>query len=186
MRGVSVRALLLASAVVAIAPVSAEAQRRARRPSVQRQLDAATALIRAQQTRLDVQDARLSELQRRLESTVQVAQRSAAPTASAPLPAVLAAQGAAPGAGGDPGGVLQPPLTPIERVGQAPVSEERPIELAVLNSQGSIVTRRGQLTGEFQLDYARADRNRAVFRGIELVEAVLVGVFDINESRQDV
>ncbi|RYD20744.1 MAG: transporter [Lysobacteraceae bacterium] len=58
--------------------------------------------------------------------------------------------------------------------------------MAVLNSQGSIVTRKGQLTAEFQADYARADRNRAVFRGIELVEAVLVGVFDINESRQDV
>ncbi|RZM33184.1 MAG: transporter, partial [Sphingomonas sp.] len=42
------------------------------------------------------------------------------------------------------------------------------------------------LTAEYQADYARADRSRAVFRGIELVEAVLVGVFDINESRQDV
>ncbi|KQU53144.1 hypothetical protein ASG67_09980 [Sphingomonas sp. Leaf339] len=103
-----------------------------------------------------------------------------------PAPAVLAAQAGAPGTPGDPAGVLQPPLAPLERVGQAPVAEDRPIELAVLDSAGSIVTRKGQLTGEVQLDYARADRNRAVFRGIELVEAVLVGVFDINESRQDV
>ena len=79
-----------------------------------------------------------------------------------------------------------PAQIPLERVGQSPEEQDRPIELAVLENQGSVVTRRGQLTGEFQLEYARADRNRAVFRGIELVEAVLVGVFDINESRQDV
>jgi hypothetical protein len=106
-----------------------------------------------------------------------------APVGAPRQPVVAAAQGAAPGPAGDPGGVLQPPL---ERVGQAPADEDRPIELAVLDGAGSVITRRGQLTGEVQFDYARADRNRAVFRGIELVEAVLVGVFDINENRQDV
>ncbi|MEJ5976711.1 transporter [Novosphingobium sp. PS1R-30] len=49
-----------------------------------------------------------------------------------------------------------------------------------------MVSRKGQLTGEVQFDYARSDRSRAVFRGIELIESILVGVFDINESRQDV
>lgn len=178
--------VLLAGAAFTFVASPVDAQRAARRPSIQRQLDAATALLRAQQTRMDEQDARLAELQKRLdERTEQVASSPPPVAPSAPLPAVLAAQGAAPGGGG-PGSVLQPPLTPLERVGQAPVDENRPIEIAVLNSQGSIVTRKGQLTGEFQADYARADRNRAVFRGIELVEAVLVGVFDINESRQDV
>ena len=74
----------------------------------------------------------------------------------------------------------------IERVGTAPENFDRPPELAVLGMEGSVVTRRGQLTAEAQFEYARADRNRAVFRGIEVVESVLVGVFDINESRQDV
>src|SRR5262249_50675202 len=32
----------------------------------------------------------------------------------------------------------------------------------------------------------RADRNRVVFRGIQIPVSVLIGVFDINESRQDV
>ena len=185
----TIRTLMLASACVATSAIPAEAQRRTRRAPLQRQLDAATALIRAQQLRLDAQDAKLADLQHRLDADAQVVTRTPLPsleTPAAPLPAVLAAQGAAPGGAGGPGGVLQPPLAPLERVGQAPVGEERPIEIAVLNSQGSIVTRKGQLTGEVQVDYARADRNRAVFRGIELVEAVLVGVFDINESRQDV
>jgi hypothetical protein len=181
------RAILLAGVCLFTSASPVDAQRRSGRPNLQSQLDAATALLRTQQERMDRQDARLAELQRRLDDRPQIATSTPDPdTPSTPLPAVLAAQGAAPGGGGDPGGVLQPPLTPLERVGQAPASEERPIELAVLDSQGSIVTRKGQLTGEFQVDYARADRNRAVFRGIELVEAVLVGVFDINESRQDV
>ena len=177
--------LLLAGSCLALAATPAEAQKRTRRSSVQAQLDAAIAQLRAQQARIDAQEARLAELQARLETTAQSV-ASAPAVASPPLPAVAAAQGSAPGTPGDVGGVLQPAYTPLERVGQAPVGEDRPIELAVLNSQGSIVTRRGQLTGELQVDYARADRNRAVFRGIELVEAVLVGVFDINESRQDV
>ena len=179
-------ALLAGATLVAVAaPADAQTRRRQPRSTVQTQLDAAMAQLRAQQARIDAQDARLAELQARLEANTQAVD-SAPATPSTPMPAVLAAQGSAPGSPGDVGGVLQPPQVPLERVGQVPVGEDRPIELAVLNSQGSIVTRRGQLTGELQVDYARADRNRAVFRGIELVEAVLVGVFDINESRQDV
>ena len=169
-----------ALSVVAVSP--AQAQRAARRPSLQSQLDRAMALIAEQQRRLDAQAAELAALNQKAEAREQVV---ALPSLSqgAPAPAIAAAQGAAPGAPGDVGGVQQPPL---ERVGQAPADENRPIELAVLDSQGSVVTRRGQLTGEIQLDYARADRNRAVFRGVELVQAVLIGVFDINESRQDI
>lgn len=74
----------------------------------------------------------------------------------------------------------------IERVGTAPADFDRVPEIAVLDTMGAAITRSGQLTGEVSLEYARADRNRAIFRGIELVESVLVGVFDINESRQDV
>jgi hypothetical protein len=169
--------------ILAVATVPVSAQQRVRRPALQAQLDAATALIRAQQARMDAQDARIAQLQARLD---QSAQQVASLPVGPPQSAVAAAQAGAPGAPGDPAGIQQAPQTTIERVGQAAADEDRPIELAVLDSQGSIVTRRGQLTAEAQVDYARADRNRAVFRGIELVEAVLVGVFDINESRQDV
>ncbi len=147
-------------------------------PSVQARLDRAMAMLEAQAARLDAQERELAALRGRLE------ERERAPQIASPaVPPVAAAQASAAATPGDPASVQQAPL---ERVGQAPVGEDRPIELAVLDSQGSVVTRRGQLAAELQLDYARADRNRAVFRGIELVEAVLVGVFDINESRQDV
>jgi hypothetical protein len=163
---------------------AAEAQR-VRRPSLQSQLDAAMALIEAQRLRLDRQSAEIAALRTQVEGAKALP--SLPPAAAPRQPAVAAAQGAAPSLPGDPGAALQPPLPPpLERVGQAAPDEDRPIELAVLDGGGSVITRRGQLTGEVQVDYARADRNRAVFRGIELVEAVLVGVFDINESRQDV
>lgn len=167
--------LLLAGSSLSIPTAPAAAQDT---QSVQARLDRAMAMLEAQQARLDAQERELAALRSRLDQ----GERSPV-VASAGVPPVAAAQGSAAATPGDPASVQQAPL---ERVGQAPVSEDRPIELAVLDSQGSVVTRRGQLSAELQLDYARADRNRAVFRGIELVEAVLVGVFDINESRQDV
>lgn len=142
-------------------------------------------LVRAQQQRIDAQDAEIRQLKARLDgpaTAMRDTPAAAAPVGVAPLAPVLAATIPSDAAGGP--GIAA--ITPIERVGRPPEDEDRPIELAVLEGQGSIVTRRGQLTAEFQADYTRADRNRAVFRGIELVEAVLVGVFDINENRQDI
>jgi hypothetical protein len=72
----------------------------------------------------------------------------------------------------------------VERVGEAP-EETTPPPIAVLGDQGGIITKSGQWTLEPSFEYTHADRNRVLFRGIELVESILVGVFDINESRED-
>jgi hypothetical protein len=77
------------------------------------------------------------------------------------------------------------PNAPVLRVGEPPRDSDRPPTVAVLDQQGSVVTRKGELVGELGVDYTRSDRNRAVFRGISAVEALLIGVFDINENRQD-
>jgi hypothetical protein len=171
------RLILLASASIA-APVAA--QESADVTSVQSQLDRAMELIERQQEQLDRQAAEIADLRQRVDRA-----RADDVASSDTVPAIAAAQPTNPGAAGDQASLQQAPV-PLERVGQAPEDAERPIELAVLDNQASVVTRAGQLTGEVQFDYARADRSRAVFRGVELVEAVLVGVFDINESRQDV
>ncbi len=142
--------------------------------------------ISSQQDMLKQQDDRLRALEARL-AVGNGAQANTTETPNGggtpPAPAIAAAQGSGSSVAGDPASIQQ---APIERVGQAPADADRPPEVAVLGSAGSVVTRRGQLTAETQVEYARADRNRAIFRGIEVVEAVLVGVFDINESRQDV
>lgn len=149
--------LVAASAVWAIPAVAQEADAR----TLARDLAAARAEIAEQRRQIDEQEARLRRLEARLAG--------AAPTS----PTGPGAAGAAPGES-------------VEQVGAAPAIDIEMPQVAVLGDQGNVITRAGQLTIEPQFEYARADRNRALFRGIEVVESVLVGVFDVNESRQDV
>jgi len=178
-----------ALAVGAFAATSAHAAPAADVAALRSELAKAKALIEAQQHRLDAQEARLHALEMKLDNSVaySAAQPGAPnPTTGAntpPAPAVLAAQGSAASTPGEPATIQQ---APVERVGQAAPGSDRPPEVAVLGSEGSVVTRRNQLTAEFGAEYARADRNQALFRGIELPETVLIGVFNISESRQDV
>jgi len=73
----------------------------------------------------------------------------------------------------------------VETIGEAPESNRPPL-ITVLGDQGGIITRQGRWTVEPAFDYTHSDRNRVLFRGIELIESVLVGVFDINQTREDV
>lgn len=174
---------VLTMAPTVFGPVTAQAQQQAAGNGLQKQLEAAMQLLEQQQRQLDRQASDIAELRRQLVQGSQLPNGPPSQPRLTPLPPAIA---------GDQGGIADGPATgrqapvPIERVGQAPEERERPIELAVLETQGSVVTRAGQLTADVQMDYARADRSRAIFRGIELIEAVLVGVFDINENRQDV
>ncbi|MFK3888871.1 hypothetical protein [Sphingomonas sp. NPDC079357] len=128
-----------------------------------------------QQRALDEQRARIDRLEARLSgggvTGAQVAQ-TALPPGGVPLPA--SPPPAPPSAG-----------TQVQTVGEAP-SDQRQVQVAVLSEQGGIITRAGRATVEVNFEYARADRNQVVFRGVQIPEAVLIGVFDINQSRQDV
>ena len=163
---------------VALIPATASAASREVR-ALRAELAAAKAEIAAQDARIRAIEARLPAIE-----TAIVTPPVTTPLANQTLPAD--------GATGASEIALAPsnpapPVSPqIETVGAAPDELERPPAVAVLGDQGAVITRRGQLTFEAQFEYARADRNRALFRGIELVESVLVGTFDINESRQDV
>lgn len=142
--------------------------------SIRAELDRAMAMIAQQQQQLDRQEAEIAELRRRVEGT----------SASGEAAAVVAAPDTGPAPTNEVASADAP--VPLTRVGQAPEDEDQPIEIAVLDNTSSVVTPRGRLIAEAQVDYARADRSRAVFRGVELAEVVLIGVFDINESRQDI
>lgn len=160
-------------------------------PASQARLEAALERLERQQAQLESQQAELArQAQEIAELRRSMVEARASDTYSLPArapdqPNVAVAEGVARDPQGGPAGAQQATI-PLERVGQAPEDVDRPIDLAVLDMQGSAVTRRGQIAAEFQYEYTRADRSRAVFRGVELVEAVLVGVFDINESRQDI
>ncbi|MBB5714352.1 transporter [Sphingomonas aerophila] len=154
--GPALLSLLAAPAVQAQTPPPGDVD------SLRHELAAAKAQIARQEERLRALEARLD----------QVAASGSA--ATAPVPPV---PGAIPGT--QLGG-------PVEQVGAAPDDFDQPPSVAVLGDQGSVLTRAGQLTTEFQADYTRLDRNRALFRGISIAEAVLIGAYDINESRQDI
>ena len=173
--GAGVSALALALSAPAVAQSTAAPPRTA-----QQRLDAALTELEGQKAQLAAQQAQLDRQAAELAELRQMMMQQTPPR----IAAGPSAQAAGPVANG---GMTSPQQTvPLERVGQAPEDTDRPIELAVLDMQGSAVTRRGQLSSEVSFEYTRADRSRAVFRGVELVEAVLVGVFDINESRQDI
>ena len=162
------RRAAIAACLIVASPGVATAQNAPTRDQEIEQLRAELAVARAQ---LDSKERRLRAL--------EGAQASAA--VAAPAPADQVAQVGQPRSAG----VTGPREAAIERVGEMPLTPEMPM-INVLGGDGGVITRRGQLTGELSLEYARADRNRALFRGIEIVESVLIGVFDINESRQDV
>ncbi len=131
---------------------------------------------------MQAQAARLQALESRLsialgEPAPQAPRRAQVRPALAPTPALT------PSAQRQAANTVSQPQS---AVGVAPEDNDRQPEIASLGRQGSAITQKGKLSGEIELSYARADRNRALFRGIEVVESVLVGVFDINESRQDI
>lgn len=143
--------------------------------SLTTELAQARSELETQRRALEAQEARLRALEARMQSAAVTPNQT--PSAAGTAIASATPRPSAPGAGVEQVGV--------EQVGEAPPEIEMP-QVAVLGDQGSIVTRAGQFTGEVSVEYSRADRNRALFRGIEIVESVLIGVFDINESRQDV
>jgi hypothetical protein len=142
------------------------------------------AALERQQRALDEQRARIDRLEARLgggDTRTTLSPGGVplppSPPAAPPAQAVAGATPpAAPAAGRTQG---------LQTVGEAP-SDQRQVQVAVLSEQGGIITKAGRATVELNLEYARADRNQVVFRGVQIPEAVLIGVFDINESRQDV
>lgn len=147
---------------------------------LRQQITAERTALEQQQRVLDAQRARLQALEQRLagrrdgagdvrtaaSQATGVSQSTGVPLPSSP-PAVSAS------------------ATTVQTVGEAP-TDQRQVQVAVLAEQGGIITNAGRLTLEADLEYARADRNRVLFRGVAIPEAVLIGAFDINESRQDV
>lgn len=141
-------------------------------------LNAVMEQIQIEREELQRQEMRIAEQRARLqhlEDQVLGRMRGTGAGPGSGVPAMASAQADAPPAPGQ-----------VEQVGERPEEKTRMPEVAVLADQGGILTKAGRITLEPNLEYARADRNRFVFRGIEVPQSVLVGVFDINESRQDI
>lgn len=168
----STYAVSLGCLVAAVpAPAFAQQAPQGEVESLRAELAQARQQIADQSQKLAEQQRRLDLFEQRLQGLAQTTQqiRNDALAAAAPAAATVAASGA----------------SQATRVGEPPKDSDRPPAVAVLDQQGSVVTRKGEFVAELGLDYTRADRNRALFRGTGIVNTVLVGVFDINEVQQD-
>ncbi|MDQ2762827.1 MAG: transporter [Pseudomonadota bacterium] len=168
----------VANAQTEVRPANSEAEAAGLRQALsdeRAELDRQYKMLEAQRTRIEALEARLGTTGTSVASTPSTLTPGSVPLPNSPPPAPPVAVGQN---GPRPGNAVQP-------VGEAP-SDQRQVQVAVLSEQGGIITKAGRLTIEGDLEYARADRNQVVFRGVQIPEAVLIGVFDINESRQDI
>jgi hypothetical protein len=89
--------------------------------------------------------------------------------------------------GGGGGSAAEPTAAPLSGpVGEAP-PEQPPATAAVeaLPEGQNALLGRGRLVIEPSLEYARSSSNRLVFRGVEIVTGVQIGLLEANEAARD-
>ena len=92
----------------------------------------------------------------------------------------VSAAGAAAGAGQrgpEPGGLPGAP------VGEAP--EPAPAQVAAIPAELGVLTPPGQLVIDPSLEYVRTSNNRLVFRGVEIVPGIQLGVIEASDADRD-
>ncbi len=141
-------------------------------PELRERIAAERRALQEQRQRLDAQESRLNQLEDTLATQMR---RSGMPVPPSAAPPAVAQATPPPGS-----------AAPVPEVGVKPPESGQAPHVAVLADQGGILSRPGRFVIEPTFEYTRDDRNRFVFRGIEIPQSVLVGVFDINESRQDI
>lgn len=144
------------------------AEARAQDADLRSRVDALEKLVAAQTRRLAEQERALTVLSR-----PDLGQLSGAGV-GAPAPQEKALAQVEPAS---PGAQRNEP----SRVGQAP-PEKDAVEVAALPERQGVLTPRGQFVLEPSVDYTHASTNRLVFRGVEIVTGVQIGVIEASDA----
>jgi hypothetical protein len=147
------------------------------------------ALIDRQSAMIAEQGVQIAKLQQQIVTQqAQVDRLSSFALAEAPLDLFRGA-GMAQGVG--PGPALPGPgsetvALPDAPVGEAPPPSESPEQrvAAVPEGQG-VLTRAGELFFEPSFEYTRSSTNRLVFRGIELIPGIQIGLIEATDADRD-
>lgn len=70
-------------------------------------------------------------------------------------------------------------------VGEAPPPERRAREVAAIPEGMGVLTPRGTLIIDPSIEYTRTSSNRLVFRGVEIVPGIQLGVIEANDADRD-
>ena len=139
-------------------------------------LDAQKAELDAQKRQLDQQAAELKRQQQQLEILLLRAGQRVSPS-DPPDPA--------------PRQPIQTVQVDAERmspepVGQAPETDERTQDIAVISDVGGVLARKGTLIVDPMVEYSHSSDNRFFFQGVQIVDAVLIGIIEATDTSRDV
>lgn len=176
------------------APPTSAADQRLRRleaalQAQAQQLSAQAVALDAQRQRLDAQEAQIGALRSERDTALALAQSpkgasagsdGAFATAQARPPIPHTAPVTDPNVSQASGG--GPPL--VSTVGEAPPDQGK-VEVAALPEESSVLTPRGGWYVEPSVEYTRSSANVLVFRGVEIVTGVQIGLLQANSAARD-
>ena len=164
--------------------------------SVESEIEAQRRIIAEQRVLIDQQNVMLAEQRQHIvkmqgqliTQQAQIDRLSSFALAEAPLEMF---RGTGMGQGVGPGPALPGPgstavALPDAPVGEAPPPSESTAErvAAVPEGQG-VLTRAGHLIFEPSIEYTRSSTNRLVFRGIELIPGIQIGLIEATDADRD-
>lgn len=87
--------------------------------------------------------------------------------------------------GTSPGTDAPPQATPTAPVGEAPPEDTQVATVDALPEGQNALLGRGRLVIEPSIEYSRNSSNRLVFRGVEIVTGVQIGLIEANDTARD-
>lgn len=139
---------------------------------VRNSVEALRAQLAAQQAELDLQAAEIERLRRLSDVLLAVTQGRG--QAGAPP----SAQGAPPSA---PGPIARIPPAARPTVGEPPPPAP-PVEVAAVPEGYGVLTPKGHGVIEPSIDFTHGSSNRLVFRGVEIVTGIQIGVIEASDA----
>ena len=176
------------AAFVAVCPTPAGAQTpseiASKLDALQEELKAQRELIAAQAARIEAQERELEALKSVLQDPLLADVRG---TGQAQSPGELAdirgtGQAQSPG---QPA-VLSGPALPERPVGEAPAPTEiEQARVEAIPQEVGVLTPKGTFVFDPAIEYTRSSTNRLVFRGIELIPGIQVGLIEATDADRD-
>ncbi|HEV2593876.1 MAG TPA: hypothetical protein VGU01_01590 [Sphingomicrobium sp.] len=130
------------------------------------EVQAQTKLLHDQEARIEAQQSEIQDLERRLDNELASLRGT--------------------GLGQTASSLSSPPATPGGPVGEAPPQDTLGrAEVQAIPRELGVLTPAGHLVFDPSLEYSRSSDNRLVFRGIELVPGIQIGLIEASDVNSD-